>query len=349
MQWLKTILVWSNILLVLATFFCYFATFISPKIFWPATFLGLFFPWLLLANVLFILFWGFKLSKFALLSILCIVFGWKQVKSIVNFHPPGASDSASIRLMSFNTHGFKNADNKLVAKKDLASSFDFSDIDIVCMQEYPHFGKKHFLNTFFLQQTPFKYHSRLPTYGLIIFSRHPLKNHTINYFENGSNGYEYADIHVDGQSFRLFNIHLQSNAVSGTAKKVTESGNLQEKETWLDIKGMMSRYKRAAIKRTEQAEEIAEKIKESPYPVVVCGDLNDTPQSYMFSILATPLKDAFQEKGRGFGFTYAGKIPALRIDYMLTSPSVEILDFNIGKMNFSDHHPVYCTIKTSGK
>ena len=347
MQWLKTVLVWSNVLLVLATFACYFAPFISPKVFWPATFLGLFFPWLLLVNVLFIFFWGFARSKFVVLSILCVAFGWKQVKSIIGFNATVVSDATSIRLMSFNVHGFKNTANKFIDKENLESSFDFSDVDVVCMQEYPSLRKKGFLNTFFLQHTPFEYHSTIPTYGLIIFSRYPLKNHTIKYFENGSNGYQYADISIDGQSFRLFNIHLQSNAVSRTAKKVAESGNLQEKQTWLDIKGMMARYKRAAIKRTEQAEEIAKKIKESPYPVIVCGDFNDTPQSYMYSMLAAPLKDSFQEKGRGFGFTYAGKIPALRIDYILTSPSVEVLDFDIGKMNFSDHHPVYCTIKTS--
>ena len=347
MRWLKTILVWSNIILVLATFACYFAPIVSPKLFWPATFLGLLFPWLLLTNVLFVLFWGFSRSKFALLSILCIAFGWKQVKSIVNFNAPDTSDATSIKVMSFNVHGFNNSTNKTIKKDQLTSSFDFTDIDVVCLQEYPHTGKKHYINTFFLQQTPLKYHSKIPTYNLAIFSRYPLKNHTIKYFENGANGYQYADINIDGYYFRLFNIHLQSNAVSGTAKKVAESGNLQEKETWLDIKGMMGRYKRAAIKRTEQAEEIAQKIKESPHPVIVCGDLNDTPQSYMYSTMTTSLKDSFQEKGRGFGFTYAGKIPALRIDYIFTSPSLDVLDFDIGKMNFSDHHPVYCTIKTS--
>ncbi|NRA50359.1 MAG: hypothetical protein HRU12_14605, partial [Phaeodactylibacter sp.] len=56
--------------------------------------------------------------------------------------------------------------------------------------------------------------------------------------------------------------------------------------------------------------------------------------------LSTNLEDAFRESGTGLGTTYAGKIPALRIDYQLYSPVLQALDQNICEENLSDHHSV---------
>ena len=44
------------------------------------------------------------------------------------------------------------------------------------------------------------------------------------------------------------------------------------------------------------------------------------------------------------GTTFAGKIPALKIDYILTDPSIEILDHKIDRALFSDHYPLSALI-----
>ena len=80
----------------------------------------------------------------------------------------------------------------------------------------------------------------------------------------------------------------------------------------------------------------------SPYKVIVCGDFNDTPQSYTYNLLSENLNDSFKTKGVGFGTTYAGSIPALRIDYILTHEKIKVQSHKILKENYSDHFPVIC-------
>ncbi|MEM8906288.1 MAG: endonuclease/exonuclease/phosphatase family protein, partial [Bacteroidota bacterium] len=92
--------------------------------------------------------------------------------------------------------------------------------------------------------------------------------------------------------------------------------------------------------RAQQAHLVAEHVRNSPYPVMICGDFNETPLSYVYRILSAPLQDAFKQKGSGLGTTYAGKIPALRIDYILADRRLKILDHQILYKSYSDHYPV---------
>ena len=146
---------------------------------------------------------------------------------------------------------------------------------------------------------------------------------------------------VYGEVIRVFNLHLQSNSISALTDKVAAEGNIQEKETWLNIRGIVGRFKRAAQLRARQAEEIALKIAQSPHPVIVGGDFNDTPQSYTYHTLVKELNDTFKQCGRGIGSTYSGKIPALRIDYVLSSKHFKsIRHKTYTRRTFSDHYPV---------
>jgi endonuclease/exonuclease/phosphatase family metal-dependent hydrolase len=346
MRWLTSFLEWVNLFLVLATIMCYFSPFISPATFWPASFIGLAYPWLLLANILFIGLWAFTRSKFAFLSIVCLAIGWNHIQSIVGFNTQLPTAKDDIGIMTFNVYGFrKTQDFTTIEQQQLSKALDVKAVDIICFQEFPGIPQSHPINQYFIKENGLKYTTELPAKGISIFSRYPIINSKTEHFSNGANGYQYVDIRLDTTIIRVFNIHLQSNAVSGIANVVAEEGNLQEKETWLNIRGMMAQYKRTAIKRAKQAEEVAKVVRESPHPVILCGDFNDIPQSYIYKTLAAGLQDSFREKGRGLGITYSGKIPALRIDYILASPELEIRNFKVGEKNFSDHFPVFSTVR----
>ncbi len=92
--------------------------------------------------------------------------------------------------------------------------------------------------------------------------------------------------------------------------------------------------------RAEQSEMIANYIKDSPYPVVVMGDYNDTPQSYAYRKIKKGMHDAFKVAGRGFGNTYAGELPSLRIDYIMYSNPMVSYQFKRLKPDYSDHFPI---------
>ena len=53
------------------------------------------------------------------------------------------------------------------------------------------------------------------------------------------------------------------------------------------------------IRRAVQADFIKDEINQSPFPVIVCGDFNDVPNSYAYETISEGLQDAFVKKGMG--------------------------------------------------
>jgi endonuclease/exonuclease/phosphatase family metal-dependent hydrolase len=85
---------------------------------------------------------------------------------------------------------------------------------------------------------------------------------------------------------------------------------------------------------------VKEKVNLSPYPVIVAGDFNDTPVSYSYRKIRKGLNDSFVSSGYGAGFTYRGKYPPNRIDYILYDNSLDCKVFNIFRIRYSDHYPI---------
>jgi hypothetical protein len=58
------------------------------------------------------------------------------------------------------------------------------------------------------------------------------------------------------------------------------------------------------------------------------------------------LKDAFAETGFGFGWTFKEPFYGFRIDYVLYDPdSFTPVNYQLDKVNYSDHYPVSCQFK----
>ena len=56
------------------------------------------------------------------------------------------------------------------------------------------------------------------------------------------------------------------------------------------------------------------------------------------------LIDAFRNTSFGIGATYAGKMPAGRIDYIFHTPDLDSYDFKIQTEILSDHRAITCKI-----
>ncbi|MBK7870899.1 MAG: endonuclease/exonuclease/phosphatase family protein [Saprospiraceae bacterium] len=338
MRNISPLLRWLNVMLIFATFLAYLAPQVSPVRFWPLAFFGLMYPLLLLLNIAFVIFWGLQKKYYLLLSLSCIIFGWGHFRSIVGLSANSKSSPQGISIVSFNAHGSEKfrAELEFAPPEALSDIFGDTPPQILCFQEFPvrRAPQEAYFN--YLQQKGYIHHSWKSKQELTLFSIFPILQTKLKQF-NRSNGYMYADLNIHGRVFRVFNVHLQSNAVSSLASKVATDGDLQEEETWREVRGMMGRFKRAVQKRALQAEEVAAVIAESPYPVIVCGDFNDIPQSYAYHTIAKGLQDSFQRRGAGLGFTYVGDIPGLRIDYLLSSPDFEFLRFQKRRTSFSDH------------
>jgi endonuclease/exonuclease/phosphatase family metal-dependent hydrolase len=112
------------------------------------------------------------------------------------------------------------------------------------------------------------------------------------------------------------------------------------------IRSIARKLKRAFVQRASQARVVAGEIEKSPYPVIVCGDLNDTPSSYTYYTISNQLSDTFVTSGNGLSQTYAGALPSFRIDYIMHDKSrFSASDYSRIRSKLSDHYPVSATLK----
>jgi endonuclease/exonuclease/phosphatase family metal-dependent hydrolase len=104
--------------------------------------------------------------------------------------------------------------------------------------------------------------------------------------------------------------------------------------------GVVRKMKHAFEERAVQAEIVSNEINKSPYPTIITGDFNDVPNSYTYQKIAKGWQDAFLSKGFGFGATYLGLSPILRIDYILANEKWSVTSWEQTDENLSDHHMI---------
>lgn len=354
-----------NLWVVLFTLCAYLAPYISPVQMSFLMFVGVAFPWLLVINLIFVSIWALSRIRYWWYSAVVILIGWTHLTSVFGIHykpinqlialkkganTEGGRSDTSIRVMSYNLHGgiAPNAKNKIMARLDLSRFLENQNPDVLCLQEFILAWGENFDNQM-LNDIPFlktyPYWVRVQGNDLAIFSRFPILNSGILLNRNESNGCTYSDISVHEQTVRFYSLQLQSNIVSNIADDLAKTKDLTDDESWFSIGRMLTRFRRHSIIRARDAEIVKKHISESPYPVILCGDFNDIPVSYTYKTLSDGFTDSFQETGRGFGTTYAGHIPALRIDYILTDSRFTPLNCSILRVPHSDHYPVVSDIQ----
>ena len=337
----------------------YLSLYISPVKFWPLAFAGLAYPVILLCNLFFVLFWLVFLKKYFILSLITILLGYNQAKSYIKFSGSEhkLSFENSLKVMSYNVrlfdlYNWRNESDK-TTRKEIFNLIKSESSDILCIQDYYSGAGKHadFADTI-SQQSGYKYHSvelfdkkakGLP-YGLAIFSKYPIIGTKKLEFPNSKvNFCQSCDVRIGKDTIRIMNLHFESvkfgkedyNFVSEIT--ATPAANENIKKGSMAIFGKM---KHAFMKRAVQSETVAEYIRNSPYPVILAGDFNDTPVSYSYRQIANELDDTFVDEGKGLGQTHAQMLPLLRIDYIFHSKTLQTVEHKIINIDYSDHFPI---------
>lgn len=361
------ILLVINILAALLLLFSFSSSFINPAKFWLPAFAGILYPYILLVNILFILFWLFFRVKHTLLSLLPVLIGYSFIGSFIQFNmgkEPGSNDK-TVKVMSFNVHNFdmynykKNWDFNFEKRNRIFDFLRKESPDIVCFQEFVNdldggFKTLDTLVTFMKARNVHAEYSvvakNVYQFGLATFTKFPIVSKGVIKFPNSfTNFCIYTDIIINDDTIRVYNAHLQSihldNSDIEFADKLatgnTDSDDAQLKNKALRIIRFM---KRAYVKRARQVDIIAAHIKTSSYPVIFCTDLNDTPYSYTYHQLSTLLVDGFKEAGFGLGTTYNKIFPSFRIDYIFVSNTLKVYNFKNITSDLSDHYPVSCLV-----
>ena len=338
--------------------------FINPHIFWIPAFTGLAFPYIFTLSLIFfllILVRGYK--KHFLIFLPLILYGTYVFSG---YYHPGwfnrdTPEKGTVKIMSFNVRLFDlyNWKNNEHNKNKIFQYLKSEDPDIICFQEYYYQkdGKFSTTDTLLKLLKANHIHATYPVannnecfFGIATLTKYPIINKGEIIFPGTSNMSIYTDIVMHGDTVRIYNNHLESIRFGKEDYNFINKLDFNVDSVEVrDTKNIIKRIKHAYTKRSNQADSVAAHIATCRYPVIVCGDFNDTPVSYSYQTIGSGLKDAYIESGSGMGSTYNGRIPLLRIDYIFHSPVFNAYDFKVGKEDLSDHFPITCLLVKAEK
>lgn len=328
---------------------------ISPARHWWAELIAISYPYHLIINFLFIIYWTLRRIRFVLISGIVILFGYSHLSLFYQFRFKSSkeADDKSFSLVTYNVRLF-DLYNWSGNKKTRAQIFNWLDEeqpDIVCFQEYFNADRGDFPNTIDLtkllkaSKSHIQYSINLRNnhhWGLATFTVFPIVGKgKVLYEEGRSNFGIYTDVIIKKDTVRIYNVHLQSNHFNEKDYRFIEAPDSGSNEEILQSsRSILRRLKTAAEKRAQQADDLKKEINASPYPVILCGDFNDPPFSYIYRVLSDGLTDAYLERGKGISTTYTGRIPFFRIDNVLHDDKLECLSYDVPNIIYSDHKPI---------
>jgi len=304
---------------------------VPPNTFPFLSFLSISVPVLILINILFLVYWMFKRKKQFLLSFFTLIIGIFFLDSFFNLNFSNESIlDEDLSIMSYNTNYFNNYYwNDTTIGEGIVKFVKDNDPDIVCFQEFSKKGDNKF------KYYPFKYVSPISNGKSIqaIYSKYPIIDNGSLNFPNTGNNATYADIVINTDTIRVYNIHLQSLGIRpGSFKREAPQR-------------LFKRLADSFLKQRQQAELVVAHFKESPYKKIICADMNNSQYSNVFHEIKGDMLDSFKEKGKGYGSTYIFKFLPIRIDFILMDRSIEIKAHRNFDEKLSDHYAVMASFR----
>jgi endonuclease/exonuclease/phosphatase family metal-dependent hydrolase len=268
----------------------------------------------------------------------------------------------SVRVFSFNTNIM--GQSHLSRVKEHIPVIDVvrkSKADIVCMQEYSFsLGKNGHTEQELREEladlypyydfTPLDRSKRL---GIATYSKYPIRKATrVDKRKTGYFSAMYYQIDVKGHTLGLVNMHLHITMIDPKDRLLYEEmierfevDSLQRIRSGM-MRSLAQSYRLRSAEVTMLRQFLLNHHPEG-MPLLLCGDMNDTPVSYCHRALRQMgLTDTWQECGFGPGITFRAHHFWFRIDHMLHDKHLRPLCMKVRRdVTLSDHYPIEATFQ----
>ncbi len=342
----------ANIATAIMMFLVGYSGHINPAHHLILSSVGLAFPFFILLNMGFLLFWAVFRWKYALISFIGFLVCFVPVRRYCPLNPSVEPPRDAIKVLSYNVWLFAGWDVHDGERGPILEYLRASDADIICLQEaemneIDYRKVKEAMSHYAYSDTSL---SKKGSDCLALYSRYPiLKKEQIKYVSENNHSVAHY-LKVNGDTVIVINNHLESVGLSSEVKEGFDEmvrgreNGVQRKRTSQLLIGQIGA---AAGRRASQAEAVANYVRNHrQYGIILCGDFNDSPISYAYSTIAGTLTDCFVETGCGPGFSYHHNSMHVRIDHIMCSDNFTPYNCKVdSKIDASDHYPIYCWLK----
>ncbi|MFA7686965.1 MAG: endonuclease/exonuclease/phosphatase family protein [Moheibacter sp.] len=309
------------------TYSIYLAPHIAPSTFPYFGLIPIFYPLLVLGNILLIVLLFFRRVLYALLFVVLAAGLYPPLSKTYQFYGKEVSAEPNFKMITFN--------GQYLREDGFEAFFRDENADLVVLQEVYWKGKKFEK----MRDSVFQdyYHEK---HSIIqFFSKYPIiETKKIISGENRTTGHAaYADIDTGKDTIRIINIYLESMLIDKDLVKETLDTERAEENS----KKITNKLSRGFLEHEKQIQKIIPYIVGSKHPVILAGDLNSVPNSYEYQQFIYRLNDAYHAVGKSSGTTFHEFKYPLRLDYIFHSDEIMPVKVEVKSgRKLSDHYPV---------
>lgn len=349
---MKRILLIGHVITALGLLYTGYAAYLNPRTFGMAALAGYALPLFIVLSLLSLAVAAFTYKRHLIVPFAALLMAYGPVTLYCPYNRSAQAPEEAITILSYNTHNWgigESKDKEQSSGREVAEYIAESDADIVCLQESALRENERED----IEQILYKVYQYYDTVicanrmQLTLFSHFPIKHKQAIDYESKGNGSAAFWLDVRGREVIVINNHLQSMGFSieerNKFSEIVHGHNDSIKET---SKTIIGKLLDATRQRVPQAKTVAAFVKEhhntaEGRPVIVCGDFNDIPHSYVHHTIGSGLTDCYQKTAAGPGYSFARYGMRVRIDNVMCTQDIEPYGFRVDySISASDHFPI---------
>ena len=315
---------------------------------------GMAFPFFLLVNMAFLLFWLiFKWTR-AWVPFVGFVFAYIPISLYMPLHTSQEIPEDAIKLVSYNVCAYGGNYKYENGFEKVRDYLQEQQADIVCVQEDADTWRRYVLREYAkilpYNDTLIISNSGQTFNALGIHTRFPIVKRERIVYPSLANGSVAWWLKVGEDTLIVVNNHFESCHLTKEDRvqyRHIIKGEMPRDSLRTESTLLLVKLAEANAKRASQIRVVKDYVEEhADHPIIVCGDFNDNPISYSRHTMGEVLTDCFVATGRGIGLSYNQKAFSFRIDHIFCSKDIQPYNCQVDdKIDASDHNPVICWLK----